>query len=51
MIKMGDFLAKNEVLKQRWAAQARLQRVLIVRNGDTLIRRQRLSAGIHTYAI
>ena len=41
VVEVGDLLAKDEVLEQRRAAEARLQRVLIVRDGDALVGRQR----------
>ena len=40
VVEVGDLLAKDEVLEQRRAAEARLQRVLIVRDGDALVGRE-----------
>ena len=40
VIEMGDLLAKDEVLEQRRPAQPGFQRALIVRDRDTLVRRQ-----------
>ena len=40
VVEVGDLLAKDEVLEQRRAAQARLQRVLIVRDRDALVGRE-----------
>ena len=41
VVEVGDFLAKDEVLEERRAAEARLQRVLIVRDRNALVGRQR----------
>ena len=40
VIEVGDLLAKDEVLEQRRAAEARLQRVLIVRDRNALVGRE-----------
>jgi hypothetical protein len=40
VIEMRDLLAKDEVLEERRAAEAGLQRVLVVRDGDALIGRE-----------
>lgn len=42
MIEMEDFFAEMKILEQRRAARARLQRVLIVGNGNALLRRKRV---------
>ena len=41
VIEVGDLLPKDEVLEERRAAEARLQRVLIVGDGHALVGRQR----------
>ena len=40
VVEVGDLLAQDEVLEERRAAETRLQRVLIVGDGDALIGRQ-----------
>ena len=50
MVEVGDLLAKDEVLQQRGAADAGLERMLIVPDRYTLIRRQPLPVGIDAYA-
>ena len=39
VVEMGDLLAKDEILQQHRAARADSQRVLVVRNRDTLVGR------------
>jgi hypothetical protein len=48
VIEMGDFLAQDEVFKQGWASQTGLERVLIIRNADALISRERLTCVVDT---
>jgi hypothetical protein len=40
MVEVGDLLAQDEVFEERAAALARLERVLVVIDPETLIRRQ-----------
>ena len=40
VVEMGDLLAQQEVLEQRRPTRVRLQRILVVGDDDTLIRRQ-----------
>src|SRR6478609_1638981 len=51
MVEMGDLLPQDEVLEQRRTAQARLQRVLVVRYRHALVGGDALSGGIHAYAV
>ena len=51
VVEVGDLLAKDEVLEERRATQAGLQRVLIVRDGDALIGRERAVGRIDAHAI
>ena len=50
VIEVRDLLAQDEVFEQRRAAQARLERVLIVGDRHALIGRQRLARRIHAHA-
>ena len=51
VIEVGDLLAKDEVLEQRRAAQARLQRVLVVGDRHALVGRERAVGRIDAHAI
>ena len=51
MIEVGNLLAQDEVFKQRGAAQTRLERILIIRDGDSLIGGQCAPARIDTNAV
>jgi hypothetical protein len=51
VIEVRDLLAKDEVLEQRRPAEARLQRVLVVRDGDALVGREHALCRIDTHAI
>src|SRR4029078_4878817 len=51
MIEVSDLFPENKVFEKRRTAKARLERGLVVRARDTLIRRQHASAGIDADAI
>ena len=51
VVKMGDLLAQNKILEQRRPAISRFERILIVGDRNTLIRGQRLAAGIDTHPV
>jgi hypothetical protein len=51
MVEVRDLFPEDEIFQQRGSAQAGLERVLVVRNRHTLIRRQCSSAGIDSRAI
>jgi hypothetical protein len=44
VVEVGDLLAQDEVFQQRRPAQAGLQRILVVADGDTLVGGQHLHA-------
>mgnify|MGYP003382547762 CR=1 FL=1 len=39
MVKVGDFLTQNEVFQELWPPRPNGQRVLVIRNGESLIGR------------
>ena len=41
VVEVRDFLAEDEILQQHGAAWMRLERILIIRNRQALIRRKR----------
>jgi len=41
MIEMGNLLAERKIFKKRWPPDSGFQRILIVRDDDALIGRQR----------
>ena len=51
MVEVGDLLAEDEVFEEGRAAQARLQRVLIVCDSDTLVGREHPVGGVDAHAI
>ena len=51
VIEVRDLFAQDEVFEQRRTAQARLERILVVRNGHALIGRERATAGVDANAI
>ena len=51
VIEVRDLLAKDEVLEEGRAAKARLQRTLVVRDGNALVGRQHAVSGIDAHAI
>src|SRR4030095_3115748 len=51
VVEVRDLFTQNEVFEKRRTAQSGFERVLIVGNGDTLIRRQRPFARIHSHTI
>ena len=51
MIEMGDFFAKNKIFEQRRASQPGFQGVLVIGNGDALVRREQLAFGVDSLAL
>ncbi len=51
VIEVRYLFAQDEVFEQCRAAHARLQRILIVRDRYTLVRRQHTTGGVGTHAV
>ena len=51
VVEVGDLLAEDEILEQRRPAQAGLQRVLVVGDGDAHVRGHRLPGGVDANAV
>ena len=51
VVEVGDLLAEDEVFHQRRPAQAGLERVLVVGDGDAHVGRQRLAARVDADAV
>ena len=51
MVKVRHLLAKDEVFKQRRPTQAKLERILVVRNTHAHVGGQHLSRRIHAHAV
>ena len=51
VIEVSDLLAQDEVFEQRRPTQSGLERVLVVRDRNALIGRQRAVGGIHADAV
>ena len=50
VIEMRDLLAQDEILEQRRATQPRLERALVVGDGNALVRREALSVRADAHA-